>query len=228
MGRKIHPIGFRLGLTKDWQSKWFAEKTYKDQLHEDIKLRGLVMTRLSNASVSRVEIQRSGTQIDVTLFTAKPGIVIGKGGQAVDNLKRELEETTGKKVRLNIEEIRQPELDAQLVAENIAEQISKRVAHKRAMKQAVARAMKLNAKGIKIKCSGRLAGAEMARVVWEKDGRVPLHTLRANIDYGLVHASTSYGRIGVKVWIYKGDRLPQQIKKVQPPKPQENTEAVEA
>lgn len=208
MGRKVHPIGFRLGTVKQWQSKWFAEKGYNEQLHQDIRLRRLIRTRLRNAGVSLIEIQRSANQIDITIHTSKPGIVIGKGGANVDSLKADLENETGKKIRLNIEEIRQPELDAQLVAESIAEQLGKRVSYKRAMKQAVTRAMRLGAKGVKIKLGGRLAGAEMARSVTDMAGRVPLHTIRADIDYGQVHAHTTYGRIGVKVWIYKGDVLP--------------------
>ncbi len=214
MGRKVNPIGFRLGIVKDWQSRWFAEKEYTNLLHEDFKLRKMVAARLQNAALSKIEIQRSSSNLEITLHTAKPGIVIGKSGQAVDQLKKEIEEETGKKVKLNIEEIRQPELDAYLVAESIAEQIQKRVNYKRAMKQAVTRAMRLGAKGIKIKCGGRLAGAEMARNAMEKDGRIPLQTIRADIDYGLVHALTTYGRIGVKVWIYKGDVLPSQMKKI--------------
>jgi small subunit ribosomal protein S3 len=214
LGRKVNPIGFRLGVTKDWQSRWFAEKEYTNLLHEDIKLRKIIFGRLKAAALSKIEIQRSSNNLEITLHTAKPGIVIGKSGQAVDQLKKEIEDMTGKKVKLNIEEIRQPELDAYLVAESIAEQIEKRVNYKRAMKQSVTRAMRLGAKGIKIKCSGRLAGAEMARNAMEKDGRIPLQTIRADIDYGLVHAFTTYGRIGVKVWIYKGDVLPGQMKKV--------------
>jgi len=214
LGRKVHPIGFRLGIVKDWQSRWFAEKEYTNLLHEDFKLRKMVAARLQNAALSKIEIQRSSSNLEITLHTAKPGIVIGKSGQAVDQLKKEIEEETGKKVKLNIEEIRQPELDAYLVAESIAEQIQKRVNYKRAMKQAVTRAMRLGAKGVKIKCGGRLAGAEMARNAMEKDGRIPLQTIRADIDYGLVHALTTYGRIGVKVWIYKGDVLPGQMKKI--------------
>lgn len=216
MGRKVHPIGFRLGVIKDWQSRWYAEKEYTTLLHEDFKLRKMVTGKLKNAALSRVEISRTSTTLEVTLFTAKPGIVIGKSGAAVDNLKKDIEEFTGKKVKLNIEEIRQPELDAYLVAESIGEQIAKRVNYKRAMKQAVTRAMRLGAKGVKIKVSGRLAGAEMARTSIEKDGRVPSQTIRADIDYGLFHALTTYGRIGIKVWIYKGDVLPSQMKKTLP------------
>lgn len=218
MGRKIHPIGFRLGVIKDWQSHWYADKEYTNQLHEDFRLRKIVTDKLANAALSRVEIRRSSTSMEVTLFTAKPGIVIGKNGEKVEQLKNELEKMlgAGRKIKINIEEIRQADLDAYLVAEGISEQIAKRVNYKRAMKQAVTRAMRLGAKGVKIKVSGRLAGAEMARIAYEKDGRVPLQTIRADIDYGLYHALTTYGRIGVKVWIYKGDVLPGQMKKVAP------------
>lgn len=211
MGRKIHPIGFRLGIVTDWQSRWFAERNYTELLHEDFALRRLIQERLKGAGVARIEIQRSANQVEITLHTAKPGIVIGKRGTSVEQLRQELEDFTGKKVRLNIEEIRQPELEAVLVAESIAEQLSKRVAYRRAMKQAAARAMRLGAKGIKIRCSGRLAGAEMARSAVEMRGRVPLQTIRADIDYAVVHAHTIYGRIGVKVWIYKGDVLPEKV-----------------
>jgi len=229
MGRKVHPIGFRLGYIKDWQSKWFAERGYVEQLHEDIKLRKAISTELANAGVARVEIERSANKIEVTVYTAKPGIVIGKRGAKVDELKVTLEKQTGKKVKLNIQEIHQPELEAQLVAESIAEQINKRVSYKRAMKQAVQRAMRLGALGVKIKCAGRLGGAEMARIAWEHDGRVPLHTLRADIDYATVHAHTTYGRIGVKVWIYKGEIFPDQFGKAQvspilAPRPQPSDE----
>ncbi len=206
MGRKVHPIGFRLGIIKDWQSRWFAERNYTEQLHEDIMLRAMVGKRLANASISRVDLERSAAnQIEITLSTAKPGIVIGKGGQAVEVLRKDFETATGKKVKLNINEIKQPEIDAFLVAESIADQITRRVSYKRAMKQAIMRATRLGAKGVRIRLSGRLGGAEMARVVGEREGRVPLHTLRADIDYGQVHAHTTYGRVGVKVWIYKGD-----------------------
>lgn len=215
MGRKVHPIGFRLGYIKDWQSKWFADRTYTDQLHEDILLRKLITKELANAGVARVDIERAANRVEVTVFTAKPGIVIGKRGAKVDELKADLEKRTGKKVKLNIQEIHQPELEAQLVAESIAEQINKRVSYKRAMKQAVQRAMRLGAQGVKIKCSGRLGGAEMARIANESDGRVPRHTLRADIDYAQVHAHTTYGRIGVKVWIYKGEVFPDAMGKLQ-------------
>lgn len=209
MGRKVHPIGFRLGIVTDWKSRWFAERNYTDLLHEDFALRKLIHEKLRGAAVSRIEIQRSANQAEITVHTAKPGIVIGRRGANVDALRKELEKDTGKRIRLNIEEIRQPELDAQLVAESIAEQLGKRVSYRRAMKQAVTRAVRLGAKGVKIRCSGRLAGTEMARSVVEMRGRVPLHTIRADIDYAQVHAHTIYGRIGVKVWIYKGDVLPE-------------------
>ncbi|NJP05772.1 MAG: 30S ribosomal protein S3 [Chloroflexaceae bacterium] len=208
MGRKVHPIGFRLGYIKGWQSKWFDEQNYEDQLHEDLELRQLIAKELQNAGISRVEIERSANKLEITVYTAKPGIVIGKRGTNVDQLKVLLEHRTRKKVKLNIQEIHQPEIDAQLVAENIAEQINKRVSYKRAMKQAVQQAMRRGALGIRIRCAGRLAGAEMARIANESDGRVPRHTLRADIDYAQVHAHTTYGRIGVKVWIYKGEVFP--------------------
>lgn len=211
----MHPIGFRLGYIKDWQSKWFAERDYTAQLHEDLALRKLIAKELQNAGVSRIDIERSANKIEITVFTAKPGIVIGKRGANVDNLKTALEQRTGKKIKLNIQEIHQPEMDAQLVAESIAEQINKRVSYKRAMKQAVSRAIKLGALGVRVRCSGRLGGAEMARVQSESEGRVPRHTLRADIDYAQVHAHTTYGRIGVKVWIYKGDVFPDQLNKAQ-------------
>lgn len=213
MGRKVHPIGFRLGYIKDWQSKWFAERTYQAQLHEDLELRRLIAKELQNAGISKVDIERSANKVEVTVYTAKPGIVIGKRGANVDMLKNSLEQRTGKKIKLNIQEIHQPELDAQLVAESIAEQINKRVSYKRAMKQAVQRAIRLGAQGVKVRCAGRLGGAEMARVANESDGRVPRHTLRADIDYAQVHAHTTYGRIGVKVWIYKGEVFPDELGK---------------
>lgn len=224
MGQKVHPIGFRLGVIKDWESQWYADKEYTTLLHEDIKLRAQITDKIKkslpekqpNAGLSRIEIKRSSNNIEITLFTAKPGIIIGKNGDRVDQLKADLEKETGRKVKINIEEIRQPELDAYLVAESIGEQISKRVNYKRAMKQAVTRAMRLGAKGIKIKCGGRLAGSEMARIQLEKEGRIPLQTIRADVDYGVFHAHTTYGRIGVKVWIYKGDVLPGQMKKTIP------------
>jgi len=209
LGHKVHPIGFRLGVIKGWQSRWFAERTYKDLLAEDLRVRALVQRRLANAAVSRVEIERAAAnQISVTIHTAKPGIVIGKSGQAVEELRRLLEHETKKKVRLNIVEIRQPEMDAYLVARNVAEQLEKRISFRRAMKQAVQKAMRAGAKGIRVTVGGRLGGAEIARTEKEMEGKIPLQTLRADIDYGFAEAHTTYGVIGVKVWIYRGEVLP--------------------
>lgn len=209
MGHKVHPIGFRLGVIKGWQSRWYSDKQYTELLHEDLKVRAHIMRRMRDAGIPRVEIDRAAQQLAVTIFTAKPGIVIGKGGQKVDELKNQLEKLTGKKVRLTIQEIRQPELDAQLVSESIADQIQRRVAYKRAIKQAIARAMQRGAQGIKIVAAGRLAGSEMKRRETERAGRVPLQTLRADIDYGAAEAHTTFGRIGVKVWLYRGEVLPE-------------------
>lgn len=208
MGRKVNPIGFRLGISSDWESKWFAERNYTELLHEDIKIRRLVLRELSRAGISRVELERSANRVDVTLNTSKPGIVIGKQGANVERIRQMLEREVGKKVHLRIEEIKVPEIDAHLVAESIAEQLTRRVSYRRAMKHAVQQAMRRNAKGIKIRLSGRLGGAEMSRTQTEMDGRVPLHTLRADIDFAVVHAHTTYGQIGVKVWVYKGDKMP--------------------
>ena len=209
MGHKVHPIGFRLGVVKGWQSRWYAERDYKDLLAEDFKLRSMIHKELSNASISRIEIERAAAnQVTIIIHTAKPGIVIGKSGEKVDRLRAALEKETRKRVRLNIVEIRQPELDAYLVGRSIAEQLEKRVSFRRAMKQAVQRTMRANAKGIRIVCGGRLGGAEIARVEKEIEGKIPLHTLRADIDYGLAEANTTFGVIGIKVWIYKGDVLP--------------------
>ncbi len=208
MGRKVNPIGFRLGISSEWESKWFAERNYTELLHEDIKIRRLVLHELSRAGISRVELERSANRVDVTLNTSKPGIVIGKQGANVERIRQMLEREVGKKVHLRIEEIKVPEIDAHLVAESIAEQLTRRVSYRRAMKHAVQQAMRRNAKGIKIRLSGRLGGAEMSRTQVEMDGRVPLHTLRADIDFAVVHAHTTYGQIGVKVWVYKGDKMP--------------------
>lgn len=209
MGHKVHPTGFRLGIVKGWLSRWYAERDYKDLLREDFKLRQLIQTELANASVSRIEIERAAAnQVTVTIFTARPGIVIGKSGEKVDRLRATLEKATRKRVRLNIQEIRQPELDAYLVARSVAEQLERRVSFRRAMKQAVQKTMRSNAKGIRIVIGGRLGGAEIARSEKEVEGKVPLHTLRADIDYGFAEAHTTFGVIGVKVWIYKGDILP--------------------
>jgi small subunit ribosomal protein S3 len=209
LGQKVHPTGFRIGVIKGWQSRWFAERDYKNILAEDFLIRKLINKELANASVSRIEIERAAaSQLSVIIFTARPGIVIGKSGEKVDKLRATLEAKTRKRVRLNIMEIRQPELDALLVARSIAEQLEKRVSFRRAMKQAAQKTMRVNAKGIKIICSGRLGGAEIARSEKEVEGKVPLHTLRADIDYGFTEAHTTFGVIGIKVWIYKGDILP--------------------
>ena len=209
MGQKVHPTGFRLGVVKGWQSRWYAERDYKDLLAEDFMLRKQIQKELANASVSRIEIERAAAnQVSVTIHTAKPGIVIGKSGEKVDKLRAALEAKTKKRVRLNIVEIRQPELDAYLVGRSIAEQLEKRVSFRRAMKQAVQKTMRANAKGIRVVIGGRLGGAEIARSEKEVEGKIPLHTLRADIDYGLTEAHTTFGVIGIKVWIYKGDILP--------------------
>jgi small subunit ribosomal protein S3 len=209
MGHKVHPIGFRLGILYPWQSKWYADKNYTELLHEDLRIRRLILKKLSDASVSRVELERNANQVIVTIHTAKPGIVIGRGGQKVDELRGELERVTGRRVRVNISEIRQPELDAYLVARSVADQLERRVAFRRAMKQAVTRTMQRGARGVKVQVAGRLGGAEMSRRETEKEGRVPLHTLRADVDFGQAEASTTFGRIGVKAWIYRGDVLPE-------------------
>src|SRR6266704_1660234 len=209
LGHKVHPIGFRLGVVKGWQSRWYAERDYKDLLAEDFKLRKMIQKELANAAISRIEIERAAAnQVTVIIHTAKPGIVIGKSGEKVDRLRTTLEKETKKRVRLNILEIRQPELDAYLVGRSIAEQLEKRVSFRRAMKQAVQKTMRANAKGIRVVVGGRLGGAEIARSEKEVEGKIPLHTLRADIDYGLTEAHTTFGVIGIKVWIYKGDILP--------------------
>ena len=208
MGQKVHPIGFRLGYTKFWNSKWYAEREYQTLLHEDIKVRKLVKQKLFHAGVSRIEIERSAQTAKVNIYTARPGIIIGRKGVEVEKLKKDLEVLTGKQIYINIMEVKKPEIEAQLVAENIALQLEKRIAFRRAMKKSVAAAQRFGAQGIKIRCSGRLAGSEIARSEWYKEGRVPLHTLRADIDYGFTEAKTTYGQIGIKVWIYKGEILP--------------------
>jgi len=211
LGQKVHPIGFRLGIIKTWKSKWFAERGYAELLHEDLRIRKHIKEKLYHAGISRIEIERVANKagkVKVNIYTARPGIIIGKKGAEVENLKKELDEMTGKEVVINIKEVRRAELDAQLVAENVAFQLERRVGFRRAMKRSVASAMKLGAKGIKIACAGRLGGAEMARREWYREGRVPLHTLRADIDYGFAEAKTKYGVIGVKVWIFKGEVIP--------------------
>ena len=205
MGHKVHPYGFRIGVSRGWQANWYAGKGYTDLLKEDIAVRNLIERRLANASVSQVEIERGINHVTVTIHTAKPGIVIGKGGANVEALRQQIGRLSSRKVKLEIKEIRQPELDAQLVAANIAQQLSRRIAFKKAMKQSVQRTMKAGAKGVKIAVSGRLGGSEMARREWDKEGRIPLGTLRADISYAQVHALTTYGRIGVKVWVYRGE-----------------------
>jgi len=207
MGQKVHPIGFRLGIIKTWDSRWFAKKNYATLLHEDIKIRKIVKERLTHAGVSKIEIERAGQKAKINIHTARPGIIIGKKGAEVDKLKKDLEAMTGKQMYINIQEIRRPELEAQLVAENIALQLERRIAFRRAMKKSVTSALRLGAQGIKITCAGRLAGAEIARTEWYREGRVPLHTLRADIQYGFAEAKTTMGQIGVKVWIYKGEVL---------------------
>lgn len=213
MGQKISPIGFRVGIIRDWDARWYAEKDYTKLLHEDLKIRDFIKKQLEGAGISRIEIDRAANNLRINIHTAKPGMVIGKGGAGVDQLRRSLEKMTEKKVHINIMEIKNPELDAYLVAESIAQQLSKRIAFRRAMKQAVFRTMRAGAKGVKIICKGRLAGAEMARSESYHEGTVPLQTLRADIDYGFCEAHTTYGRIGVKVWIYKGEILPESKKK---------------
>ncbi|MDH7570910.1 MAG: 30S ribosomal protein S3 [Armatimonadota bacterium] len=210
MGQKVNPIGLRVGIIRDWESKWIErKKNFADLLIEDAQIRRYIKRNFPPGSISRVEIERSANRVRLTIHTAKPGIVIGRGGKGVDDLRARLERRTGKSVSINIQEIKRGDLDAQLVAENIAVQIEKRIAFKRAMRQALMRAMKSGAKGIKVTVSGRLAGSEMARRETYKDGKIPLHTLRADIDYGFWEAATTYGNIGIKVWIYKGDILPE-------------------
>jgi small subunit ribosomal protein S3 len=207
MGHKVNPVGFRLGINRTWDSRWFADDKYGELLHEDLRLRKFLMDRLSQAGVSRVVIERPAKRARVTIHTARPGVVIGKKGADIEKLRVELSRMTGSDVSLNIVEIRKPELDATLVAENIAQQLERRVAFRRAMKRSVQSAMRLGAEGIRINCGGRLGGAEIARMEWYREGRVPLHTLRADVDYGTATAQTTYGACGVKVWVFKGEVL---------------------
>src|SRR5689334_2208059 len=220
LGQKIHPIGFRIGVIRDWESKWYLDKGYAEAVKEDHSIRTWIKKRLANAAISHVEIDRPGGKVKVTLHTAKPGIIIGRGGKGVDDLKAALEKLTKKQVHVSVQEIRHPDIDAQLVAESVAQQIEKRIAYKRAMRQSVLRAMKLGVRGIRIMCAGRLAGAEMARREQDRQGKIPLQTLRADIDYGFAEAATTYGNIGIKVWIYKGDVLPGQPRQseIEPPR----------
>lgn len=211
MGQKVHPIGFRLGISKTWTSNWFAKKNYAELLHEDIKIRNFIKKELSHAGISRVGIERTGNKTRVNIHTARPGIIIGKRGSEVDRLREDLTQLTDSQISINIQEIRKAEVDAQLVAENVALQLVRRVAFRRAMKRAVTQALRLGAKGVRIACAGRLGGAEMARREWYREGRVPLHTLVADIDYGFAEAKTLYGTIGVKVWIFKGEAIPPRV-----------------
>ena len=204
MGQKVNPIGFRLGVIKTWDSRWYAKADYAKLLHEDLKLRAFLKKRLYSSGVSKIEIERAANKAKINIYTARPGLIIGKKGSEVETLKKELAKLTDKEIFLNIQEVRKPELDAQLVAENVALQLERRIAFRRAMKKSVTSALKFGAKGIRITCSGRLGGAEMSRTEWYREGRVPLHTLRADIDYGFAEAKTTYGIIGVKVFIFKG------------------------
>jgi small subunit ribosomal protein S3 len=207
VGQKVNATGFRLGVTKTWSSKWYAEKNYSQWLHQDLEIRKLVKGKMGHAGISKVEIERSSTKCTVNVYTARPGIIIGKKGQGAETLKGEVQALTQSKVYLNIHEVRKAETDAQLVAENVATQLERRVSFRRAMKKSVQTAMKFGAKGIRLNASGRLGGAEMSRREWYREGRVPLHTLRADIDYGFAVSNTTYGVIGIQVWIYKGDQL---------------------
>lgn len=217
MGQKTHPIGFRLGVIRDWDAKWFAGKseTYRKTLQEDLAIRKHINKMYVDAGIAQVNIERGNNDLVITLHTSRPGIVIGRGGQRIEELRKDVEKITGNKSRVNVQEIRQPELNAYLVARNIADQIERRVAFRRAIRQALSRAMQAGAKGIKVLASGRLGGNEIARKEKAMEGRVPLHTLRADIDYGLAEAATTMGKIGIKVWLYKGDILPQQQEEVE-------------
>jgi small subunit ribosomal protein S3 len=206
MGQKVHPIGFRLGYNKTWRSRWYAEKEYANLLHEDLALKKDLKKRFSHAGVSRVDIERAANKLKVSIFTSRPGIIIGRKGQEVDKLKQEIQKKTGKEVFINIQEILKPELDAQLVSESVALQLEKRIAFRRAMRKAVDAALRFGARGIKVRVSGRLNGAEIARSEWYLHGQLPLHTLRADVDYGFHEAKTAFGQIGVKTWIYKGEQ----------------------
>ena len=209
MGQKVHPKGFRIGVIRGWDSNWYADRDYAVLLHEDYKIRGMIKERFYVAGVSKVEIQRTGNRVRITIHTAKPGIVIGRGGTEVEKLKQDLIKLTQKNININIQEIKKPELDAQIVAENVAQQLEKRISFRRAMKQSVSRTMRIGGIGMKIAISGRLGGAEIARTEWYAEGKVPLHTLRADIDYGFAEANTTYGKIGIKVWINRGEISPE-------------------
>lgn len=207
MGQKVHPIGFRLGINRTWESRWYADNDYSEKLHADLKLRNFLKKRLYHAGISKIELERAANKVKINIFAARPGIIIGKKGSEVEVLKKDLAKITDDECFINIQEVRKPEVDAQLVAENVALQLERRVAFRRAMKRSVSMALKFGAKGIKINCAGRLGGAEMSRTEWYREGRVPLHTLRADIDYGFAEAMTTYGIIGVKVLIFKGEVL---------------------
>jgi small subunit ribosomal protein S3 len=213
MGQKVHPKGFRLGVIEHWDSKWFARRDYAQLLHEDLRMRKFLKERLYHAGVSKVEIERAANKAKINIYTARPGIVIGKKGAEIEKLKSELAKLTQRESFINIHEVRRPDVDAQLVAENVALQLERRVAFRRAMKEAVGRAMRMGAQGVKVRCAGRLGGAEIARTEWYREGRVPLHTLRADISYGLAEAKTTYGLIGIKAWIFRGEVLTQEEEK---------------
>lgn len=222
MGQKVSPKGLRVGVIKNWDARWYADKLYIELLHEDLKIRDYIKTKLFAAGISNIIIERAAnTRVKITIYTAKPGVVIGRNGSEIEALKQELKKMTNKEVNINIQEVKRPEKDGQLVAESVAAQLEKRVAFRRAMKQAIGRAIKSGAKGIKIAVSGRLGGAEIARTEWMSEGKVPLHTLRADIDYATAEANTTYGKIGVKVWVYNGEILPEAKKTPQPVKEEE-------
>lgn len=220
MGQKVHPVGFRLGINKERQARWYADdRSFSNLLHEDLRIRRSIVERLGDAGIPRVDIERSANQVGVTIHAAKPGIVIGKGGVKVEELRKSIEAATGKKARISISEIRQPELNATLLAQSVADQLRRRVAFRRAMKQAVGRAMRFGARGVRVQVAGRLGGAEMSRREWEREGRVPLHTLRADIDYGQAEAHTTFGVIGVKAWVYRGEIGPSPLPAAPAPGP---------
>ncbi|MDF2947633.1 MAG: ribosomal protein [Bacillales bacterium] len=215
MGQKVHPVGLRIGIIRDWEAKWYAEKDYADLLHEDLRIRKFLETRLNDSAVSKIEIERAANRVNVTIHTAKPGMVIGKGGTEVEALRKALTDLSNKKVHINIIEIKRADVEAKLVAENIARQLENRASFRRVQKQAIQRAMRAGAKGIKTQVSGRLGGADIARAESYSEGTVPLHTLRADIDYATAEADTTYGKLGIKVWIYRGEVLPTKKKDVE-------------
>ncbi len=215
MGQKVHPTSFRLGVIKDWESRWFSQRDYAPLLHEDLSIRKEIKNRFYHAGIAKIDIERASNRAKITIHTARPGIIIGRKGIEIENLRRDLEKKTGKKILINIEEVKKTELVAQLVADNVSAQLLRRIGFRRAMKRAVQASMKSGALGIRINCAGRLAGAEMARSEWYREGRVPLHTLRADIDYGLTEAKTKYGMIGVKVWIFRGEVFKKEQKPVE-------------